>query len=85
MLGQSPGREDAYAEQRTEVAEFVAIRTARYAYWRYLDHDAAMLFDMVQDPGQSRNLLSERSAPDPERDAAVRDLEARIMSRQRLS
>ncbi len=37
------------------------VRTARYAYWRYLnvDHDAEWLFDLEQDPTETRNLVAE--------------------------
>ena len=76
VAGSGSGREEAFAEQKTTVADFVAIRTRRHAYWRYLDHDEAMLFDLQEDPGQHRNLMQENIDP-----ALVRDLEERLEKR----
>ncbi len=76
MQGTGSGRENVFAEQKTRIAEFVAIRTERYAYWHYLDHEDAMLFDMQEDPEQRRNLMLHD--PDPE---LIADLERRITER----
>jgi arylsulfatase len=78
--GKSIGRQEVYGEQKTELAHFVAIRTERYAYWRYLNHSAAMLFDMESDQQQVNNLMVHHPP-----DKVVLDLEQRIARRRQTT
>lgn len=77
ILGEGMAREDVFAEQKLKDFHWVAVRTPRYSYTRYLDTGDAMLFDLEEDPDEIDNLAAEGLELD-----VVRDAERRISARK---
>jgi len=75
--GESPGRDEVFAEQDLPGCHWAAVRTPRFSYTRYLDTGDSMLFDLGTDAGEVDNLALR--GPDCE---LVDDLERRIEARR---
>jgi len=79
LRGQTPAwRTDFFYEhlfKHPDIAKTEGVRTRRHSYWQYLDvpHDAEWLFDLQNDPHQTRNL-----AADPASAEILGDLRRRL-------